>query len=254
MSSTHIFYTHYLTQSDPSSTFSAISTTFHPKCNPHRRSRLNAWQIKISFNPAVLNVQNVTLPPDHIFYPHSITGLSTRINNTIGTLTAFNGLWETTGVNGSGTLCQITFTTLTLGSSSITFTDLMQFDGTYLVNSQNTLIPFDPYNTTAQITAEGFQTYAYDAIKQGITYQVNIFTNATPSNFNFNETTEKISFYLTGPDLTTALCSVMIPKQLMNTTFVVLSNATAIHYTVSHDAENHYLQYSTSLSTKKSKS
>jgi len=215
-------------------------------------TNLSAWQIEISFNPTVLEVQNVTLPSDHIFSGHLTTGLSTRVNNTLGTLTAFNGLFElNVGVNGTGALCQIIFSTQTPGLSVISFNEVMQQGGTYLVDPQNNFIYFETQNTVAQITAEGFQTYTFEATKQGTTYNVNIFTNATPTSFNFNETSEKITYYLNGQDLSKALCSLIIPKQLMNGTFAILANSTALPYTISQDAQNHYPQFSTTLSTKK---
>jgi hypothetical protein len=95
----------------------------------------------LNFNPSILNCIEIKVPEDNIFSGHTTTGLTVKLDNTAGSLTAFNGLWEQGGVNGSGNLFTITFLVLSPGISSLYITGLMALDGTYLADSKNKLIP-----------------------------------------------------------------------------------------------------------------
>lgn len=204
---------------------------------------LSAWQIKISFNPSILKCTNISIPKQNLFANHSTTGLSTKIDNTAGFLMAFNGLWETSGVNGTGTLCQITFNASNPGISTLTFTDIMKLDGTYLTNHNNVLIPFETVNGYIKIGSEEFKSYIFQATKSGVIYNVTLFTNSTVLNFSFNETLEKIDFYLNGTQGTLGACTISIPKKLLNGTFAILLNGSATYFTISENEINSYLYF-----------
>ena len=204
---------------------------------------LSAWQIKLAFDPSTLNCIEISVPEQNIFYGHDTIGILTKIDNLNGYITAFNGLWEPKGVNGSGALCQITFNASNVGITSIRFVDAMNLNGTYLVDSTNTVIPFQTQNSYIEILNQGFTKYTFDAIKNGQSYTVSIITNSTITQYNFNETLKEMSFKADGTATTIGLCSTSIPKQLLNGTFVVLINGQPTYYATFTDETNSYINF-----------
>jgi len=202
---------------------------------------LSAWQIKLTFNPSIIQCTNITIPEQNIFAGHETTGLSYTLDNQLGYVTAFNGIWEPTGVNGSGILCQLTFKATNTGITSLTFLDPMKMTGTYLTDSENNIIPTETNNGLIIIAPEGFNTYQYNIETATGTYQVTILTNSSVTDFNYNDTLEKIEFTLNGTNGTAGSCSITIPKQLLNGTFAVLINNQATIFTCSDDQNNSYL-------------
>ncbi|MEM3566344.1 MAG: dockerin type I domain-containing protein [Candidatus Bathyarchaeia archaeon] len=220
-------------------------TTFNVNITVYNVTDLSAWQIKITFNPNIIQCINVSLPQQHIFSDHSTTGLSYIIENQKGYILAFNGLWEPTGVNGSGVLCQLTFQATNIGISSLTFTGTMQMGGTYLVDSEDNMIPIEVINGLVTIALEGFNQYQLNVQ----TYTVLILTNSSLTNFNFNNTSKKIEFSLNGLDGTSGACSISIPKGLLNGTFAILLNNKATAFSSSNDELNNYLCFTYHHST-----
>ncbi|MEM3875060.1 MAG: hypothetical protein QXU45_08015 [Candidatus Bathyarchaeia archaeon] len=216
-------------------------TTFNINITVYNVTDLSAWQIKISFNPNIIQCINVSLPQQHIFSGHSTTGLSYIIENQKGYILAFNGLWEPTGVNGSGILCQLTIQAINIGMSSLTFTRTMQMGGTYLVNSKDNMIPIETINGLITIAPKGFNQYQFNVQVDIQTYTVLILTNSSLTNFNFNNTSKKIEFSLNGPDGTSGACSISIPKGLLNGAFAILLNNKATAFSSSNDEINNYL-------------
>jgi len=98
---------------------------------------LCSWQMMLSYNPHILNCTDVFIPDDNIFSGYSTT-FGLEIDNANGSLVIFNGIWATTGVDGSGKLCSITFQALTPGISAFSF-----LSGGYLRDSENDPIPFE---------------------------------------------------------------------------------------------------------------
>lgn len=216
-------------------------TTFNINITVYNVTDLSAWQIKIAFNPNIIQCRNVSLTKQHIFSGHSTTGLSYIIENQKGYILAFNGLWEPTGVNGSGVLCQLTFQAINIGISSITYTGTMQIGGTYLVDSKDNIIPIETTNGLVTISPEGFNQYQFN-MQVGIqTYTVLVLTNSSLTNFNFNNTSKKIEFSLNGPDGASGACSISIPQGLLNGTFAILLNNKATVFSFSNDELNNYL-------------
>ena len=107
-------------------------------------TNLNLWQIKLTFDPTILNCTQVTVPEDNIFKGHDIFWPPPDINNTAGFLRAFCAISGTEGVTGSGTLCQIEFKCLTTGTSSLNFVD--KTTQTYLWDPNGIDIPFESIN------------------------------------------------------------------------------------------------------------
>ena len=211
---------------------------------------LNAWQIKVVFDPEVLVCSNVTVPTDNLLGPLGGTsGLYVILDNAVGYVRAFLALDGTQGVNGSGTLCQITFNVSKPGISAVTFTGLGvpgggPAGGTALFDGNTNQIPFSALNGTVNVSASGFQSYTFSCLKKGITHNVTLFTNSTVSSFGYNETTDTIAFFLSGPSGTVGSCTGSIPLAMMNATLAVLVNGSATYFSQSSDGLNRYLLFS----------
>jgi len=216
-------------------------STFNVNVTVYNVTDLSAWQIKITFNPYIIQCTNVSLPQPDIFSGHSATGLSYKIDNQQGYVTAFNGLWEPTGVNGSGALCQLTIQAINVGMSSIAFTELMQISGTYLVDSKDNLITMETTDGLITIAPEGFNQYQFTVQTETKTYNVSVLTNSSLTNFNFNAASKNMGFSLNGQDGTYGACSISIPKELLNGTFAVTVNNQATAFSSSNDKYNNYL-------------
>jgi hypothetical protein len=208
---------------------------------------LGAWQVKLLFNPSVLFCTNVTEPPDNILGdPNYTLGLGVSIDNAIGTVVAHDGILSTGGVNGSGTLCQILFNVSQPGISSIAFGDLDMYVGTVLFDSATGTvhIPFIPVNGYVQVNASGFQSNVFQAVRGGVTYNVTIFANSTVSNFNYDETSDVVWFDETGPSGSTGLCTVLVPVNLMNASYIaVLVNGTAASFALFNDGTSRFFTF-----------
>ncbi|MEM0006907.1 MAG: hypothetical protein QXR89_01390 [Candidatus Bathyarchaeia archaeon] len=225
----------------PSQTQLSTLSTFTVNATVNSVTDLCSWQIKITFNPYIIKCINITIPEPNIFSGHDTTGLSYIIDNQKGSLIAFNGLWESSGVNGSGVLCQLTFNAIAPGISSLAFTEIMQIKGTYLTDSKDNQILTEAYDGTVLVAPDGFTKYVFTVQIGTENYNVTILTNSTLTNFNFNYTLKTIEFTLTGPLGTKGSCSIRVPKELLNGTFAILINNKAIAYTCSTDKNNNNL-------------
>jgi hypothetical protein len=228
----------------PKNVYSLVGAKFSVNVTITNVTDLSCWQVKLNFNPSILNCTEITVPEDNVFSGHITTGLGVNLNNAAGYLVAFNGLWESGGVNGSGNLFTVTFLTLSPGISSLYIADLMTLDGTYLADSKNKLIPIQSTSGIAQVSSEGFYSYTFNVTGNGVAYNITIFTNSTITNFNFNYTLQKISFEAAGTSNTSGSCSISIPNELLNGTFAVIVNGSSISYTMSMDSLNQYLCFS----------
>jgi hypothetical protein len=206
---------------------------------------LGVWQVKILFNPSVLICANVTEPSDNILgNPNYTLGLGVMINNTIGSVVAYDGTFATGGVNGSGTLCQILFNVSQPGISSIAFADIDMYGGTMLIDSVTGIvhIPFTSVNGYVQVNASGFQSSVFQAVKSSVTYNVTIFANSTVSGFNYNQTSDIIRFNETGPTGSKGSCMTLVPMNLMNASYLaVLVNGTATYFSLFQDGTNRFI-------------
>jgi len=214
---------------------------------------LGVWQVKILFNPSVLVCANVTEPLDSILgNPNYTLGLGVTINNTIGSVVAYDGTFGTGGVNGSGTLCQIIFNVSRPGISSIAFADIDMYGGTMLIDSVTGTghIRFIPVNGYVQVNASDFQSSVFQAVKGDVTYNVTIFANSTVSGFNYNQTSEIIRFNETGPNGSKGQCITLVPMNLMNASYLaVLVNGTATYSAFFQDGTSRFIAFTFNHST-----
>lgn len=85
---------------------------------------LYGWQVNMTFNPQVLNVESVVEGP--FLNQQNETVFIKRIENSAGFMgvsATFNVPYPEHGVSGSGLLCTITFVVMSGGSSSIQFNE-----------------------------------------------------------------------------------------------------------------------------------
>ena len=207
---------------------------------------LNAWQIKIVFNPAVLAYSGIVIPSDDLLGPSGgwLNPPSVAYNNTAGYVTAFLALDGSAVVTGSGTLCQITFNVLQPGISGVSFSDVgIRSLGTYLFDGNLNQIAFSTLNGDVQVGTTGFQFYTFPCIRKTVTYNVTLFTNSTVSGFSYNETSDTMTFSLSGPSGTTGLCASSISISMMNATLAVLLDGSATYYSRSTDGLNRYVSF-----------
>jgi len=102
------------------------------------------WQIRILFNPQILNCTAAWYPEDHIFAGKTTATTEPVIDNTDGYVLWGNSLvGAVPGVSGTrATLCQINFTGVAEGISTITF-QLTGTGRTFLWDSELNFIEFD---------------------------------------------------------------------------------------------------------------
>lgn len=214
---------------------------------------LNAWQIKVAFNPALLTYSNMSVPDDNLLGPLGGTsGLAVLPNNKAGYVLAFLALDGSQVVNGSGTLCQMTFNVSRPSVSAVTFADIGivgPYGGTALTDSNLNKIPFSTLGGTVQVGASGFQSFTFSCMKKGMSYNVTLFTNSTAQSFSYNETTDTATFFLSNPVGTVGSCSVSIPIAMMNATLAIFVNGSATYSLQSSDGLNSFLVFSYGQST-----
>jgi hypothetical protein len=184
-------------------------------------TNLNAWQIKLSFNPKILNCQAVYIPDDNIFRGYT-TWNHSEVDNTIGYVKIFCAIQGTDSVAGSGTMCQIEFKCLTLGVSGLNFVDVNSFYGCYLQDPAYTFIPFEAIDGRIKVVPYNSQVYPFTVIQGGQIYYVNVITNLTATSLQYNEALMEMSFDITGTLYNIGFSVVEIPKKLLNNTLLIL--------------------------------
>jgi hypothetical protein len=217
-------------------------------------TNLNAWQIRAVFNPGVLVYSSLNVPIDDLFGPSGnwLGPPQVVSNNVSGYVIVYLALDGGVVVNGSGTLCQLIFNTTQPGISELTFGNIGvpgPNGGTTLFDASGNQISFSNLDGNVQVGESGFQSYTFPTVKKGIAYNVTLFTNSTVSNFNYNGTTDTLTFFLTGPDGTVGSCTASIPRAMMNATLAVLLNGSATYFPPSQDSLNNYPGFSYGQST-----
>lgn len=198
-------------------------------------TNLGSWQVRLSYNPHIINCTEVFIPNDNIFSGYTTT-FGYTVDNLNGSLEAFNGIWSATGVSGSGKLCSITFQPLSPGISALSF-----LSGTYLRDPDNHPLPFERQDGTIQINDDGFNIHTFNVQNGGVNYNITIFSNSSIADFQFNYTDQKIAFHASGPTGTAGSCTVLIPTPLLNGTFAVLVSGSSVYYSISVGSSNQYL-------------
>jgi len=122
-------------------TSKAPGSTFVIDANVSDVDDLFAWQVKILFNPSLLNCTAATIPADNIFAGKTVVPV-TPIIDPVGGSVMFGAtlLGAGPGVTGSGKLCEIGFTVLSRGNTSLSYSIPYGSD-TFLLDSDQNIIP-----------------------------------------------------------------------------------------------------------------
>jgi hypothetical protein len=237
---------------DPTSNYASKGQTLTINVTVLDVTNLADWQVRVGFNPSVVNCTNVTVPPNNIF-DGQYALLTPEINNTKGYVRAFCYFDAVGGVNGSGILCQINFQCLAPG---VTALELVQLDcplcgGTYLQQPDYTFISFTDVDGAVEVTDQGFQENWFNMQSQPIL----VFSNSSITGFYVNETWKEATFDATGNAGSTGLASMVVPKSIINATntldkMMVKVDGTPIAYTVSKNTTHNYMQFSYQQSTR----
>jgi len=210
-------------------------------------TNLSAWQLVIGFNPTVINCTGITVPPDNIFDENYIL-FPLEINNTEGYVKIFCVLDGTYAVNGSGTLCQISFQCSTPGITALEIIQLAcLYCTTYLQEPDYDLIPFISAEGMVEVNEQGFQESWFNLETQPIL----VFSNSTITAFHCNETWKEITFSVTGTTGTYGSTTVVVPKSIINGTKVmVLIDNMPSPYSISKNATHNFIHFTYQHSTK----
>ncbi|MGD8565964.1 MAG: hypothetical protein PVF96_06420 [Candidatus Bathyarchaeota archaeon] len=196
---------------------------------------LTGWAVGLRFNPSVINCTELFIPPDNIFSGRSDIGLTSTIDNELGSLTATNALWEIgPGVTGSGKLFSVTFEGLTPGISGISIYELY---GRALWNSTNDRLSFEPIDGAIQVDGTGFNLQVFG--------DVQVFSNSSITDFNRDSANQMITFNASGFIDTTTCYTVSIQKTFLNGTMAVLVNDLSLKFSnsTSNSTQYVYLQH-----------
>ncbi len=215
-------------------------------------NNLADWQLRIGFNPSIINCTGVTVPPNNIFGGNYYL-LPPEINNTKGYVKAFCFLNAVGGVNGSGILCQINFQCLTPG---ITALELIRLDcalcgGTYLQQPDYTFISFVDVDGAVEVTDQGFQENWFNMQSHPIL----VYSSSSITGFYVNEAWKEITFSAAGNAGTEGSTTVVVPKSIINGTrtldkMMVKADDTPIFYTVSKNTTHNFMQFAYQQSTR----
>jgi hypothetical protein len=239
---------------NPSSISSSIGQSFTLNISITNVTDLNAWQLYLLFNPAILNCTGISIPPDNIFAQYVIDITITVFDNTAGYIHAFCALNGTMAVSGSGTLCQIGLKCKAPETTILSIAAKMQAPtGTYLQDPDYNLIPFDAVDGSIEVTGSNLQRSAFNATQDSTTYPVITYSNSSITSFNYNDTQKTIMFDTSGPANTTGIAFVTVPKQLLNGTFAVLVNDTAITIALSGNQTHNIISFTYTHSTQHNK-
>jgi hypothetical protein len=193
---------------------------------------LNSINVAISFDNEILNCVGMWgwNASDSIFGGHNIILMGPIINNALGTIMASCGLDWGVGVSGSGKLCTIQFQAVDLGVSQLSFMNVMKLrpDGTYLRDTSDSTILFEPRPGIAEVVGSDFQQNIFDVTQDMEVFHVVMHTNSTVTNPSFNHTGREMIFNINAADLTTGADIVEIPKPLLDSSLVVLLDGVAI--------------------------
>jgi hypothetical protein len=235
---------------NPASTSSSVGQSFTLNISITNVTNLNAWQLYLLFNPSILNYTGISVPSDSIFASYAIDIFIAIFNNTAGYVRAFCGLNGTMAVSGSGTLCQIAFTSKTPGITTLSIADKMQAPmGSYLQDPNYNLIPFDTADGIVQVGGQGFQTNIFNATHNSTTYPVVVFSNSSITSFSYDDTLKTMRFDASGSAGTTGLTFVTESKQLLDGILAVLVNNTAISYALAGNQTHNILSFAYTHST-----
>jgi len=120
----------------PSNTTVEANASFSVNVTVANVTDMYAWQVKLCFDPAVLNCTDAWLPPNHVFTGRTFVQAGPAMGANYVMIGA-SLIGNEPAFNGSGILCQIKFLGLTVGSSPLQF----DVNDTYLLNRDVETIP-----------------------------------------------------------------------------------------------------------------
>jgi len=100
---------------------------------------LFAWQVKVYFDPTILNItkERVRYPDNHVFSGKTFLNLTPRVSSDVHGFFALFGtslVGDEQAFSGSGILCQLNFTKVSLGISTLNFSTPL-WEDTYLLDT-----------------------------------------------------------------------------------------------------------------------
>jgi hypothetical protein len=235
---------------NPASTSSFAGQSFTLNISITNVTNLNAWQLCLLFNPAVLNCTGVSIPSDNIFTNYVIDMAITVFNNTAGYIRAFCALNGTMAASGSGTLCQTGFNCKAPGITPLSIANKAQAPwGSYLQAPNYNLILFDTADGMIQVGGQGFQANIFNVTHNSTTYPVAVFSNSSITSFSYDDTLKTMRFDASGLAATPGLAFVTESKQLLDGIFAVLVNGTAINNALAGNQTHNILSFAYTHST-----
>ncbi|MEM3697564.1 MAG: hypothetical protein QXQ94_08730 [Candidatus Bathyarchaeia archaeon] len=234
---------------NPSTTYTPLQQVFTINLTIINVTNLHHWQLSLSYDPSFLNCTSISVPSDNIL-GYQIIFPTPKIDNTKGKISAFCSIDGTSQVNGSGTLCQINFTSKIPGITCLSIVDEMKWTGTYLQDSNNNFLPFQAIDGTIEIIAQGFQENVFIATQNGIGYSVIIFSNSTVTSFEYNETSKIIKFNVTASLGTEGFTSVVIHQQLQNGIFATIINDVPVYHLIHLNETHNFISFKYNHSSK----
>jgi hypothetical protein len=203
---------------------------------------LYAYDMILRFDPSLLQVYDVT---EGSFLKSGGTTkvFLNEVNQTEGTLQYVVTLLSApTGVNGSGTLFTVTLTSdlVNNGTSTLSFQNT-----TELTDSHVNLI--QPYDTEeSSITVVDVAQATCNVMVGETEYTILMVSNSSVplgEHLLYDDSNKTLTFNLTGPSGYPGFCNVTIPKQVMNGTYAILVNGTAVAYTQTENATHYILNF-----------
>jgi len=121
-------------------------STFKINCSVFNVVDLFTWQIKLLFDPLILNCTGAYYPSDHVFAGKTMVPVAPIIDNDVGyVLYGCSLMGAQPGFEGNGTLCQIEFKVKSIGESELNYSRPYAED-TYLLDSDLNVIPAEVEN------------------------------------------------------------------------------------------------------------
>jgi len=130
---------------DPEHNNFAVGETFTITVAVADIENLYIWQIQIFFDPTLLNCTGAWYPLGHVFDGKPMVPVTPVIDNDVGSVLHGATLMGVDFFTGSGTLCQIEFEVLGIGSCGLNFSEPYGAD-TFLWDVDMTDIPADVIN------------------------------------------------------------------------------------------------------------
>jgi hypothetical protein len=203
-------------------------------------------------------IANITYPVPTVFMNETYAASSAKITINLPAGTSLtqgsNPQLLDSGTFNPGASTQVNWTVRidSPGLYSITVKASGTISGN--VSSHGTLPNYtyqDELSIEKSVTLELWWANEFNTTKSGQNYLVTVFSNSTINAFNFNETSEEISFNATGPDGTTGSCLVAIPKALLNRTyFRVFADSVPVSSITNENATHKFISFKYLHSTK----